>query len=1322
MDEKSPMETSSYLSYASFWWVGSLVSKGRKKPLTEDDVFVLPEQHRADRVLELFKKEWKKEVDLKGPMKASLVWTFMRTAKKRIIITMILATLSIAVSIIGPIIFLRKLIEYTGQENEQIGVGLGFTFALIISEALRSATTQNYWLSATRFAIDFRSLMILLIYEKALGLRDLGAYSVGELVNVCMNDSQRVFEAGIYSPFIYFAGVTGIAVMVLTTYLLGPAALTGCFVFFLTVPIQILFGRGSGKLRRQAIQSTDLRVRLMNEILTCIKLIKMYAWERPFADHIEQIRQKERYTLQKAGYLQSVTVALVPVLPAVASVTTFLIQAYFGNGMTAEDVFTVVALFNVLRFSIAVLPMGVKARAEAQVGFHRLRNFLLLNDTRLQLPKPAAKDVAIDFANATLYWPAVQPKEIDQVDNEASVSEKAPAAEGLAVETKDARKVGGKHIILRKVNLCVRKGELVGICGAVGSGKSSLLSTLLGQLYLDGGSVGIDGSIAYVAQQAWIQSDTLINNILFEKPYDRDAYDKALQACSLQHDIRILPAGEQTEIGERGINLSGGQKQRVNLARAVYADRDIYLLDDPLSAVDANVGQSIFDKCVKGMLSGKTILLVTHQLQYLPACDRVCFVQDKHVAVGTHEELLQENEAYRTLIEHHSNDENEDPDDVTNEKADETPDSKEKEQMAEASTASDQTHPSKGDNTKGKLIQAEEVGAGNITLQTYLSYARAGGGVIVFAVILLIFFIGMFAKAYGDFYLGYWIREGDGNSTAGHRGDPSDNPDLDMHATIYGMTLVALLVFQALKGYTFVRQTLAASSSLHRQIFGRIIRAPMSFFDTTPTGRILNRFSKDLDEIDVRLPFVAEQFLQNTALLLITMGMIAYVFPWFLVALVPISAFFFSLVRYFKPAQTQTKRLENSTRSPLLSQLSATLQGIHTIAAFEKKDAFMRKFVQALDTNTKCFFSFHYASRWFAFRLDYTTVMMIFATSLMAVLLHGHVSPELAALAISYSLAMAGMFQYTTRLSAEVEARFTSVERIHRYATETPQEVGFSTPTRDDLPKNWPAEGAITFSNVVVSYRPGLPPVLRSLSLDIQPREKIGIVGRTGAGKSTIALVLYRMMELQSGSISLDGIDIASVEASFLRSRLSIIPQDPVLFVGTIRYNVDPFSEYSDDDIWLALEQAHIKHLISGLEQGLESPVVENGENFSVGERQLLCMARALLRRSTILVMDEATAAIDTQTDALIQSTIREAFKDCTVLTVAHRLNTILDSDRVLVMDQGTVAEFDSPERLIADPSSQFSKLLQIAGISVDRNNQLVLEQEEPEQILFSVV
>eukprot|EP00056_Hartaetosiga_gracilis_P007440 m.108366 g.108366 ORF g.108366 m.108366 type:complete len:1405 (-) comp12705_c0_seq1:157-4371(-) len=1323
----NPMGSVNIFSKISFGWVTSMISTARKRDLGLGDVDELPKDLGVEASLAAFDGAWKKEVEQKGEDGASLAIVLIKVFKRQILSAFALNMLAFIFAIVTPLAFLRNLIKYGSQMEEDIGLGVGLAIGLFLSDALRSACIQNYWFYCLKYAVRMRAIVFALVYRKSLELRDLGGYSVGELVNVTTNDSQRVFEAGLYSIFIVVAGISGVTVMVITSLLLGPAAIAGLAVFFLMIPIQIYFSKRSGALRRVAIHETDRRVRLMNELLTCIKLIKMYAWEKPFANKIGRIRDKEKRALQTAGYLQSVTISLVPVLPAVASVVTFLIQAYFGDGMSADDVFTVLALYNVLRFSLAVLPMGVKARAEAKIGMQRLRNFILLKDDRNKLKEPQNEDVAIEFTNTTISWPPLNVrtdktnsnKKIN-LERKRSKKQQQPQSEqatsASSGDKSSKRQVHQDNVVLHNVNLTLEKGQLVGVCGSVGSGKSSLLSTLLGQTKVNEGSACVRGSIAYVSQQAWIQSDTLKNNILFGNKMDRSRYDEAIRCCSLTRDLEVLPAGEMTEIGERGINVSGGQKQRIALARAVFADHDVYLLDDPLSAVDAHVGKSIFEHCIQRQLEEKTVLLVTHQLQYLPHCDRVCFVDGETVHIGTHKGLLEENKAYQQLIAKHHQDDMEDDDvdvddtDMDNEGTNAKMNVVEESDVNNSGVIiSNKKKSSEGqpgsEKSDGTLISKEAMAKGSVSFSTYMSYAKSGGGVLLFLFMLLLFAIAMFGKAYSDFYLAIWIKAGDGNETAGiyDRGDPSDNPDINNYALVFGLIVLGILVVQFIKGGMFTFLCLRASTRLHQQLFSKVTKAPMYFFDTTPTGRILNRFSKDLDEIDVRLLFQLEQFLQNLLLIVATIALIAYIFPYFLIAFVPIAVVFLFLVAYSRPAQRQTKRLDHITRSPLISQISATLQGMHTIAAFGKQNTFQREFFRRLDKNSKCFFSFYLSSRWFAFRLDYTTAAITFCVAIISVALHGRVSPSLLGAAITFALSLGGITQYTTRLSAEVESRFTSAERIISYIKSTPVEEDFDKKPPPNLPHNWPNNGEIEFKDVEVCYRPGLPAVLKGVNLHIHKNEKIGIVGRTGAGKSTIAMVLFRMMDLSKGKIIIDGVDTSSMGTNFLRSKLSIIPQDPVLFVGTIRYNVDPFGEYEDAEIWHALEQAHVKPFVSSLEQGLESEVVENGENFSVGERQLLCMARALLRNSKVLVMDEATAAIDTKTDSLIQETIREAFKDCTVLTIAHRLNTIMDSDRILVMDNGEVAEFDHPQILLHRDDSIFADMLESTGVAANR-------------------
>ncbi|XP_077862743.1 ATP-binding cassette sub-family C member 5-like [Saccoglossus kowalevskii] len=828
------------------------------------------------------------------------------------------------------------------------------------------------------------------------------------------------------------------------------------------------------------------------------------------------------------------------------------------------------------------------------------------------------------------------------------------------------------------------------------------------------GKIAIDGSMAYVSQQPWIFNATFKENILFGLQFDKQLYEKCIHASCLQDDVDILPNGSETEIGERGINLSGGQKQRVSLARALYAGNNIYLLDDPLSAVDTHVGQHILKHYVMDALHGKTVLFVTHQLQYLRGCDKILVVQDGRIhESGTHQQLINYGGHYANLIKRFHSKEvtelNNTIDSISNINTAVSVDAYATCAHSDSSMSLSNTsrisfgipHDNKKEES-GKLMTKEEQAEGGVKLATYHAYIQYGGGYLIsiFTIFTIVIVTGCVAAS--SWWLGYWIAHTtnqDTNSTYTNEtlttGFITENTDTAYFGYAYSIIIVIMITFAIVKCVLYVKITLKAATRLHNEVFKKVFQSPMTFFDTTPSGRIINRFSKDLDEVDVHLPINMTQTITLFCTILFYFLSISLVFPWYLLAFILFSIVFLVAFSYFRHAMRDLKRLDHISRSLWLSHMTATTQGVSTVRAYGKQGEFSKRFADLVDCNSVPFVLFYLTNRWVAVRLDVIGMITSFIAALMTVLTHGHVPPSYSGIALSYAVRLTGALQFLVRMIADCEARFSSVERIQYYIKNLISEGPAVTENRP--PDNWPHAGTIELQELKMRYRENLPLALRGVSCKVESMQKIGIVGRTGAGKSSLGACFFRLRELNSGAIYIDGINIATLGLQDLRSRLTIIAQDPVLFVGTVRYNLDPFKQYSDDEVWSALEKCYMKDTVRELEYKLNAPVVENGENFSVGERQLLCMARALLRKSKIVMLDEATASIDTATDSLLQQTIRDAFQDCTMLIIAHRLNTVLNFDKIMVMDKGKVVEFDKPSILLANTNSKFSSLMSAA-------------------------
>ncbi|XP_060577708.1 ATP-binding cassette sub-family C member 5-like [Ruditapes philippinarum] len=1229
---------------------------------------------------------WKDELERKGPQKASFVMTVLRFVRTRVFLAVVILTFASIVSFSTPAFVLLQLLSYLNSGDVDLGIGLSLVAGIVLCELGRSLFFALAWHLNYATGVRVRAATQAILFRKILKLRSLQDKTVGEIVNLLGNDSQRIFEAVVIGPLMVPGPVVLLMGLIYMLILIGPWSLIAMGVFGAFYPLMYLISFLTTYYRRKCIVITDKRVRMMNELLTCIKLIKMYAWEKSFAKAIAVIRGEERAVLEKGAYVQSISTATAPIVPVIGSVFTFLAYVLTGNELTAVKAFTVIAVLNSMRFSLGVLPFAVKALADAKVSFKRYKSILLM-DEMVPHPWQVFNDkYAVVLNRSTFRWEkqlteGMNGKSKDKVSKVKTKNGIQGKGHDELQKLKDSEHVNGDVPFvdtptLQDLTFVAEKGKLIGICGSVGCGKSSLLSAVLGRMFHVSGKVAVQGTLAYVTQQAWIMNTTVRDNILFGEPYDPDRYLAVVESCALIQDFSDFVDGDQTEIGERGINLSGGQKQRISLARAVYSNKDIYLLDDPLSAVDIHIGRHIFSECIMKQLKGKTVLFVTHQLQYLSNCDQVIFMRDGAITdTGTHSEMMKADTEYANLIKIFYTQEKEKeasldslggrPKSMHRQFSQDQPENFRQRTISSCSRGS-QGSP-RSPRSKTNLLHQMSV-MSNRTISIEDDHEPK------------VVYFGMETITNGNIsYISNSI---------------SDHPDLSFYTTIYGCSVAVIIVMTTLRAFVFMKVTLRASSNMHNDIFKKVMGSPMTFFDTTPVGRIINRFSSDLDEIDVRLPGTSEMFLQNSLLILFAIGIIASIIPWFLIALVPLTLCFLALNVVFTSGVRELMRMNAITKSPVISHVTATVQGISTVHAYGKTEQFLDKFHKLLDINSGYFYLFYCSNRWLAFRLDLMSTAIVGVTGLCIVLTYDSLNPAVAGLAFSFAIQMTGLFQFTIRQAIESEAKFVAVQRLQHYSQDVESE-GPAIIKDHRPPADWPNAGEIKFDKYKMRYRDNLPLALKSVGFTIKAKEKIGIVGRSGSGKSSLGVALFRLVEPTSGTIYIDNIDITTIGLEDLRSRLAIIPQDPVLFVGTVRYNLDPFSKYKDADIWEALEKCHVKDTIMSLELKLDHMVVENGENFSVGERQLLCMARALLRNSKILMLDEATAAIDTETDSLVQQTIKEAFAECTMLIIAHRLNTVLGCDRILVMEEGKVVEYGRPKDLMASNKSKFKAMLE---------------------------
>ncbi|KAF8413521.1 hypothetical protein HHK36_001512 [Tetracentron sinense] len=1038
---------------------------------------------------------------------------------------------------------------------------------------------------------------------------------------------------------------------------LGVASLLGSLILVLMFPIQTFVISKMQRLAKEGLQRTDKRIGLMNEILAAMDTVKCYAWEESFQAKVLGIRKDELSWFRKAQLLAACNSFILNSIPVVVTVISFGMFTLLGGDLTPARAFTSLSLFAVLRFPLFMLPNLITQVVNANVSLKRLEE-LFLTEERILLPNPPLEPglPAITIKDGYFSW-----------DSKA------------------------ENPTLSNINLDIPVGSLIAVVGSTGEGKTSLISAMLGELppIADAGVV-IRGTVAYVPQVSWIFNATVRENILFGSVFEPERYEKAIEVTALRHDLDLLPGGDLTEIGERGVNISGGQKQRVSMARAVYSGSDVYVFDDPLSALDAHVARQVFDKCIKEELRGKTRVLVTNQLHFLPQVDRIILVHEGMVKEeGTFEDLTSNGVLFQKLMESVGKmEEHVEEKEETENHDQKTPKPVANGVLNELSKNASRT--TKGKEGKSVLIKQEERETGVVSWNVLMRYKNALGGLWVVMILFTCYVSTEVLRVSSSTWLSVWTDQ----STSKSYGPGFYN-------LIYALLSFGQVVVTLANSFWLIVSSLYASKRLHEAMLNSILRAPMVFFHTNPIGRIINRFAKDIGDIDRNVAVFVNMFLGQVSQLLSTFVLIGIVSTISLWAIMPLLVLFYAAYLYYQSTAREVKRLDSITRSPVYAQFGEALNGLSTIRAYKAYDRMSSINGKSMDNNIRYTLVNMSSNRWLAIRLETLGGLMIWLTATFAVMQNERAENQVAfastmGLLLSYALNITNLLTGVLRLASLAENSLNAVERIGTYIelpSEAPAVIEGNRP-----PPGWPSSGLMKFEDVVLRYRPELPPVLHGLSFTISPSDKVGIVGRTGAGKSSMLNALFRIVELERGRILIDGCDIAKFGLTDLRKVLGIIPQSPVLFSGTVRFNLDPFGEHNDADLWEALERAHLKDVIRRNSLGLDAEVSEAGENFSVGQRQLLSLARALLRRSKILVLDEATAAVDVRTDALIQKTIREEFKSCTMLIIAHRLNTIIDCDRILLLDAGRVLEFDTPEDLLSNEGSSFSKMVQSTG------------------------
>ncbi|OTB05798.1 hypothetical protein M426DRAFT_72650 [Hypoxylon sp. CI-4A] len=1330
-----------FFSRLTFQWMAPLMNVGYKRPLDQDDLWLVNPNRTAEKMTTKARESFERRT--KNGDKYPLLWALHETFFWEFWVGGFCQLCASILQVMSPFT-LRYLIQFAqeawdasqnGGPPPEIGGGIGLVIGVTAMQILQSLGVNHFIYRGMMIGGQVRAVLISFIFEKSMVLSgrakaggtaggsvekgqdekekenagktgnpkkdaksdkngisgDGTGWSNGKIVNLMSVDTYRIDQASALFHLNWTAPISCIITLIVLLINLTYSALAGFALLVIGIPaltraIRLLFRR------RAAINKiTDQRVSLTQEILQSVRFVKYFGWEGAFLERLKEIRSREIHSIQILLSIRNAINAVSMSLPIYASMLSFITYSLTDHGLPAAQVFSSLALFNGLRMPLNLLPLVIGQSVDAWSSLKRIQDFMLSEEQEEEVVlKPEGKS-AVEMHDASFTWERTPTQESEKAvggaaekkgkDGHAKKDAKpSPGSGGNGGALEQSSEDTASTLVeerepfkLQDLNIEIGRNELIAVIGTVGCGKSSLLAALAGDMRKTTGEVILGASRAFCPQYAWIQNTSVRNNILFGKEMDRRWYKEVVRACALQQDLDMLPDGDATEIGERGITISGGQKQRLNIARAIYFDADIVLMDDPLSAVDAHVGRHIMDNAILGLLKDKCRILATHQLWVLNRCDRIIWMDNGKIhAIDTFDNLMANHSGFKQLMETTALEE------------------KHEEPTAVESKTVDGDKKKKKKRGQG-LMQAEERAVSSVPWSVYTAYVKASGSMLNAPITLLILLLSQGANIMTSLWLSFWTSDRYGLTTGVYIG---------VYAGLG--TLQALLMFFFSVLLTVFGTN--ASRTLLRQAVTRTLRAPMSFFDTTPLGRITNRFSRDVDVMDNNLADAMRMYFLTLAMIISVFALIIAYFYYFAIALVPLAILFVLAASYYRASAREVKRFESVLRSVVFAKFGEGLSGVASIRAYGLRDRFIVDLRDAIDNMNSAYYLTFSNQRWLSIRLDTIGNLLVFTTGILVVTSRFSVSPSIGGLVLSYILSIVQMLQFTVRQLAEVENGMNAVERLQYYGTQLEEEAPEHT---IDVRPSWPEKGEIIFDDVEMRYRADLPLVLKGLSMHVRGGERIGIVGRTGAGKSSIMSTLFRLVEISGGHIYIDGLDISTVGLHDLRSRLAIIPQDPTLFRGTVRSNLDPFNEHSDLDLWSALRKADLVPADASIDDKdparvhLDSIVEEDGLNFSLGQRQLMALARALVRGSQIIVCDEATSSVDMETDDKIQKTMAVGFRGKTLLCIAHRLRTIIGYDRICVMDAGRIAELDSPLNLW-ERGGIFRSMCDRSGIRVE--------------------